>query len=214
MAQRRGRQAALLVEPQHLVEALDLHPGIAQIQRVRVGEVRINALHFQVLAAQRRLQEALGAVVMHADALHAGIHLEMHLALDPHLLCRLIHLVQLLDRGGRDRQVVAQEARRLVAQDAPQHQDRRGDAALAQQDALFQHRHANAIGPQLLHQPRHLHQPMPVGIGLQDRHHPRRGHVLADGAEVLGQPPQVDLHHGWPHHLVAADGWMNDRWHA
>ena len=176
-------QTALFVEAQHLVKALHLQAGVRQVNSVGVGKVRENPLDFDVFAFEREFLQSLRRVIMHADAFHAGVDLEMHARLDLHGARRRVDLLQAFERGGRHRQVVLQIQRDLVAPNAAQHQDRRLDVQLAQLDALFEHRHADVIhqrGQEL----RDIDQTVPVGVGLDDGHHPRPAHARADRFDV------------------------------
>ena len=83
---------------------------------------------------------------MHPDPLHTRIDLQMHPGLDARLLrCRL-YLLQLLHRGGGNRQIMLQEERDLVVHDRPLHQDGHVDARLAQQNPFFQESHPQVGG--------------------------------------------------------------------
>ncbi len=80
------------------MEAVELQLGIALVGRVGVGEVGEDALDFEVITGQRGFEKGFGTVVMDADALHAGVDLEMDFGAHPHRPCRLLDLPQLLDR--------------------------------------------------------------------------------------------------------------------
>ena len=81
------------------------------------------------------------------------------------------------------------------SEDPAQHEDGQGDARLAQGDALLHERHAQAGRALRLQVPRHRHQSVPVGIGLDDRHH-RHARVRLNRAQIVGDRIEVDADSG------------------
>ncbi len=175
------------------MEALELQPRVGLVGRVGVGKMGEDTLDLEVLAGQRGFQQVDGAVVVNADALHAGVDLQVHLGPHAHRPRRLLDLAQLLHRRRGQCQVMLQKQRHLIADDAAQHEDGRRHARLAQQNALFQKGHAEIGRAQRLHVARHLNQPVAVGVGLQDGHDGRGSDVSLNGAVVGGQAGEIDF---------------------
>jgi len=71
------------------------------------------------------------------------------------------------------------------AEHALEQHDGRRDAGGAQRQPLFQARHGEGIG--LPQGERGRHQPMPVGVGLDDRHDTGAAGARTDDAEVVAQ---------------------------
>ncbi len=74
VAQRR-LDPLLVVPLEHFQEARELQPRGGEIGGVGVGEVRVDALHQRVPALGGPLEQSPRAVVVDADALHAGVDL-------------------------------------------------------------------------------------------------------------------------------------------
>ena len=64
------------------------------------------------------------------------------------------------------------------------------DAGAAQHDPLLQARHAERVGGG--QRARRRHQPVPVGVGLDHRHHPGAAGARTDAAEVVLQGVGID----------------------
>ena len=110
---------------------------------VGIGEVREDPLDLHVPHVERRLEQPLGAVPVHADALHAGVDLQVH----PRALAERARRTRRSPRSlstelAVKRQVVLDEQRDLRADDAAEHEHRHPDALLAQAQPLFEIRHA------------------------------------------------------------------------
>ena len=78
----------------------------------------------------------------------------------------------------------------LGAEHAFEQHDGRAHAGGAQRHALFEARHRETVG--IGQRQRRGHQPVTVGIGLDDRHDLRARRIRADGAEVVAQRRGVD----------------------
>src|SRR5690606_24547116 len=106
--------------------------------------------------------------------------------------------------GGQG-QVVFEEERNLVAENASKHQDRCCDSLLAQQNPLLQHSHAQIIHTECAYMPGDLHQAVPVSVGLEDGHNTRRSNLLLDSAIIFCQTVEVNLDQGGANHTVGGD---------
>ena len=194
-----GRRRALLVVPREdLAEARELDARGFEIRGVGIREVGVDALHDGVPALGRPLEEAARVVVVHADPLHARVDLQVHLGGDPHVAGDRLDVAELVDGRRGERQSVAQEHGDLIAEDAPHDQDGDGDAGLAEGHGLLEEGGAERRRAEGDEMARDLDQAMPIGIGLDDRHHDGRADGGLDGAEVLGEARQADLDDGRP----------------
>ncbi len=196
------------VEGEHLVKAVELGLGGVENGRIRIGKVRINPLNQTMLAVKRRFQQRICVVVMHPNALHARVDFQVDFGLHTHFGGGFVNLGQLFDGGGGEGEVVLQKERHLVADDAAQHQNRRGEARLAQQNALFQKGDAEVRCAQRDHMPGDLHQPMPISVGLEDGHHFGRGNGAFDSPVIFRQAGQIYFNVGWADNAVAANRWF------
>ncbi len=130
---------------------------------------------------------------MHTDALHAGVNLQVHDRLALHGGGLRVDGVELVDRGGGERQVVLDEEGDLLAEDAAEHQDRQLHAVLAQAQPFLQVGHANHRRAVLFERACHLDQTVAVRVRLEDRHHLRAADEARDGVVVLGEHVQIHL---------------------
>ena len=107
---------------------------------------------------------------------------------------RAAHLLQQLELQRIVHHQLEAMVRRLLqlrgAEHALEQHDGRRDAGGAQRQPLFQARHGEGIG--LPQGERGRHQPMPVGVGLDDRHDTGAAGARTDDAEVVAQGVRVD----------------------
>ena len=198
MTQRR-RRAVLVVPLQDVEEARELQPRGGEVVGVGIGEVRVDSFHDRVAALGGPLQQAVGVVVVHADALHAGVDLQMDPGGDAQVAGGRVDLPQLVDGGRRQREAVAEEQRDLVAEDAAHHQDGQRDAGLTQRHRLLEKgdaQPARALRDQVAGD---LDQAVAVGVGLDDRHDGGRRDGRLDRPEILRQARQAHLDDRRPH---------------
>src|SRR5439155_7868272 len=161
--------------------------------------------HDGVPALRRPLEQPLGVVVVDADALHAGVDLQVDLRPHAQLARGLVDLAQLVDGRRGQREPVPQEDRDLVAEDAAHHQDGQRDAGLAERHRLLEEGDPQRRRTQAGEVTPDGDEPVAVGVALHDGHHGRPADGGLDRAEVLGQPRQADLDDGGPdvvHHFM------------
>jgi hypothetical protein len=197
-----GKRHTLLVIPlDHILEPRELEPGRAQIGRVGIREVRVDPFHDRVPALRRALEQAARIVVVHPDALHARVDLEVHGRRDAHGARRLVDLPELVDGRRRQGEPVTQEDGDLVPEDASHHENGQRDAGAAQRHRFLEKRDAERRRAERHEVARDLDESVTVGIRLHDRHHGSRRHRSLDRPEVLGETGQVDLDHRGPENV-------------
>ncbi len=108
--------------------------------------MRIYAFRHDILASQCSFLQSVGVVIMDADALHAGIDLEMNDGFLAETLCGAVDLLESFDRGGGEREIVLDEIGDLFFPDATEDEDGGVDAHLTQEDALFEDGDADIVG--------------------------------------------------------------------
>ena len=189
VAQRHGRADPFEVGA-GAEETFELARRRRRVRIVGAGQVRIDALDVAPARGQRRFDEGPGVVAVNADALHAGVDLQVHGGTPAQGFGRDLDLAQLVDRRHGDFEVVGDHRGRLRTEDAAHHQDRQRHPGAPQRDALLQEGHAQLPGPLRLQVQPHAGQAMAVGIGLDDRHHRHAG-VGGQGAQVVRDRVQV-----------------------
>jgi hypothetical protein len=142
---------------------------------------------------------------MDANALHAGVYFEVDFGAAAHGLGGGVDLGQLFHGGGGDGEVVLQEERYLVADDAAHYQNGGGDTRFAQQNALFEKGHAQVWRADSDHVAGNFNETMPVGVGFEDGHDLCGGHGRFYRPVVFCQTRQVYGNGRWPEHAIAAD---------
>ncbi len=142
---------------------------------------------FQIAPERRQggLDERPARIAVHADALHAGIDLQVDNRLAAQRLRGSFDLAQLVQRGHGDFQVMADEVRDLRAEDPAQHQDRHCHTGIAQRDPLLHEGHTQVLHATRLQMQAHRNQAVPIGIGLDDGHH-RHAYMRSDRPQVAG----------------------------
>ena len=141
----------------------------------------------------------MAAVAEIAQPGHAGIHLDVDLqrAAQGRGLMAVFQGLGLAGDGLGN--VVLYQPPHLLLGGVAQDQHRHGDAVGPQLHGLVNAGHRQIIRPQVLEGPGHLHGPVSVGVGL---YHAQKAHVRPDmppqAAIVVGQCVQVDLRPGPP----------------
>ena len=178
----------------HFVEALELLARVGILGLVGDREVRPQPLELELAVRVDQFRERVGGLGCRADAVHAGVDLEMNrkrrrVALDHRLGQRLdtgrgVHgrrEPRRHDRGGRGRDRLGE------------HEDRCVDAGLAQLDALFDEGHAEHRSSGFDRRPSRRDRAVPVAVGLHDREHSGRCRDRAELGNVVAKRREIDL---------------------
>jgi hypothetical protein len=169
----RGGQGAPFVEPQDLLETGELPSGVGEVLRVGVGEVRVDPLDLDVGGSGGGLQQAFGVVMVHADALHAGVDLEVHLRPLPARGRRRLDVMQAGEGRHGEREAVVEEERDLAGPGPAHDEDGVLDPQLPERDPLLDEGDPEGVGLRS-EATRDRLEPVAVGVGLEDRHDPGR----------------------------------------
>ena len=148
-----------------VVKSCRLLPCKALVREFRYGKVRKHAFKDQVWTFGKILQCRLKGLCAHkADAVHAGIHLEMESAL---FSCGGRCGLQLPERvygeNGR-RQIMLENAADVRVHRSAEYQNRCFNAGCAQTDALFRDGNAEIVGAVIAGIARNFFQTMPIGV--------------------------------------------------
>jgi hypothetical protein len=197
---------------------LEAQPLLAEqriVGHVGSGEVGVDAGDRQGRAGRDRRHRAIELIVAEAEAVHAGVDLEV--TRQPDLAPRRARLEGLRRRRRRHRrrQLVVEDPVDVADAERAEDQDRDGDAAFAQLDPFGdvgagQHRRARGFERQP-----DAHRPVPVGVGFDHADDARpgllggpiadaagggagRGDEAGEGAEVAGERVEVDAGEGRP----------------
>ena len=149
-----------------------------------------------------------------ADAVHAGIHLDVHLHRDAGL-CRTLGQRTGIFRGiHRLGEPLFRKLRRIFAGGHAEDQDRPGDAVPPQDGGLLNVGNGEPVRPALLHIRREHRIAVSVGVGLDHRHNPavrpqhgtHRSHIVPQRLHVDLRPaaPEKSRHAGSPHSIKNA----------
>ena len=193
------RDASRLHGLDGLLEFRKLHLRIGFIPAIRHREMREHALDLdtrQLLHRRREHTDLLGA---HADAAHARLDLEVHLA-------NLMPAHGLLRQSLREFELT-HDLRHIVIDDRPgilrahnaQEQDRRRKTSLPQLNGLGDRRHREIRRTALDSHARHGDRAMPIGIRLHHRAELRpAADIPLDRLIIRSDRPKVNFRPGRP----------------
>ena len=142
---------------------------------------------------------------MDADALHAGIDLEMNDGFLAETLCGAVDLLESFDRGGGEREIVLDEIGDLFFPDATEDEDGGVDAHLTQEDALFEDGDADIVGVRGKVTSDRIHS-VTIGIGFENDHHFGRRDVRANGFEIIAKMREINFNVRGAQAVAGGDG--------
>ncbi len=154
--------------------------------------MRINAGDFHMLATGGGAEQLFRRTPVLADAVHAGVDLQMHTPALPRALGGFVDGLDLEHGTGRHVEVVFQKQRNLRTDDAAQNEDRLRQSRAAQRDSLFHEAHAKVVCVEVGKDPRTREQAVAVGVGFDHCHDLHARRVPLKGAEIGGDGGAVD----------------------
>ena len=132
-----GADAQLRKAREHLLETLALCLKQRVVGIVRGGKVRVHGRDVEIAARQQLRQRALEVVEAQAEAVHAGIDLQMTRQRRPVLRCRGLKRSSGAGRGDRRREVVLEHAVHVADAERAEDENLGGDTCLAEHDGFL-----------------------------------------------------------------------------
>ncbi len=146
--------------------ALRLEQRVARL--VGGAEVRVDRIEREVRAREQLRQRPAQVVVAEAEAIHAGIDLEVIAQRRAALRGAVLQRVAGGRARDRRRQVVIEHAVEIADAERAEDQDRRANAGLAEIDAFFDVRHRQHRRARGFECRRDAARAVTVGVGLDD----------------------------------------------